>query len=269
MHQTSGHPPPGLILVGFSPPRPLAAIARHLGWPGRVLADEQRLLYRRLKIGRAPLWQVYSPRTLATYAGALAHGRRLARSAAQPLEFDGVDRRGSWCHVPDMFARRADGSSWLLDVKNPQQLEWPKVRLQAERTARVCQRLGWDYEMVGELAGQRWANVSWLSGYGPDHYVYHGRPKTYWLYELAPGGIAALAAGFDSPVLAGRRAPDFNALEMGGEHGLLDYLGKVADHRKPKGVRHDLTAILAVIVVARLSGADSVYAAAPNLTLDT
>ena len=97
---------------------------------------------------------------------------------------------------------------------------------------------------------------------GPDRYVHHGRPKTCWLYELAPGGIAALPAGFDSPVLTGRRAPDFNALDMGGEHGLLYYLGKVADHRKPKGVRHGLAAILAVIVVARLSGANSVYAAA-------
>ncbi len=100
MHQTSGDAPPGLILVGFSPPRPLAAIARHLGWPGRILADEQRLLYRRLKIGRAPLWQVYSPRTLATYADALAHGHRLARAVedtrqlgADAIMADGVVRQ--------------------------------------------------------------------------------------------------------------------------------------------------------------------------------
>ena len=97
---------------------------------------------------------------------------------------------------------------------------------------------------------------------GPSRYVRHGQPKTYWLYELAGGGIAALAAGFDSPVLTGCRAPDFNALEMGAGHGLLAYLGKVADHRKAKGIRHGLAAILAVIVVARLSGANSVYAAA-------
>ena len=59
---TSGASPrPGLILVGFSPPAPLAAIARHLGWPGLVLSDPERVLYRRLGIGRAPLWRVYSP----------------------------------------------------------------------------------------------------------------------------------------------------------------------------------------------------------------
>ncbi len=92
---------------------------------------------------------------------------------------------------------------------------------------------------------------------GRDHYVHHGRPKTCWLRELAPGGLAALKAGFDSPALTGRRGPDFNALDVGGERGLLGYLGKVADHRKPKGVRHGLAAILTVVAVARLSGADS------------
>ena len=97
---------------------------------------------------------------------------------------------------------------------------------------------------------------------GRDYYAYHGQPKTCWLYELAPGGIAALAAGFDAPVLAGRRAPDFNRLRVSGERGLLEYLAQVTDHRKPKGRRHDLAAILVVVVVARLCGANSVYAAA-------
>jgi predicted transposase YbfD/YdcC/uncharacterized membrane protein YgcG len=108
--------------------------------------------------------------------------------------------------------------------------------------------------------------VGQTAGYGrsrgSSYYVHHGRPKTCWLRELVPGGAAALAAGFDAPALSGRRAPDFNALRVGGDGGLLEYLARVTDHRKPKGVRHQLAAILAVIVVARLSGADSVYAAA-------
>jgi len=85
--------------------------------------------------------------------------------AVQPLEFDGVDGRGAWRHVPDVFARRDDGSGWLLDVKDPNRLGLSTVTLQRQRTARVCARLGWDYQMVGEPAEQRWANVSWLSGY--------------------------------------------------------------------------------------------------------
>jgi hypothetical protein len=93
-------PRPGLILIGFSPPAPLAAIARHLGWPGPVLTDPHRVLYRRLGIGRAPLWQVYSPGTLAIYAAALARGHRLARPVedtrqlgADAIMINGVVRR--------------------------------------------------------------------------------------------------------------------------------------------------------------------------------
>jgi predicted transposase YbfD/YdcC len=108
--------------------------------------------------------------------------------------------------------------------------------------------------------------VGQTAGYGrsrgPSHYVRHGRPKACWLYELAAGGAAALKAGFDAPALTGRRAPDFNQMKVDGDGGLLEYLARVTDHRKPKGVRHRLAAILAVVVVARLSGADSVYAAA-------
>src|SRR5208282_4719090 len=96
---------------------------------------------------------------------------------------------------------------------------------------------------------------------GAEYYVRHGRPKTCWVKELVPGGLAALAAGFDSPALTGRRGPDLNALHVGGEHGLLAYLDKVPDHRGPKGIRHRLGPVLTVIAAARLCGADSVYAA--------
>jgi hypothetical protein len=68
-----------LVLVGFSPADRLAAIARHLGWPGRVLSDPDRRLYSRLGIGRAAWWQVYSPGTLATYAAAIARRQPLSR----------------------------------------------------------------------------------------------------------------------------------------------------------------------------------------------
>lgn len=73
----------GLMLVGFSPPDRLAAIARRLGWTGLVLGDTQRQLYARLGVGRAPLWRVYSPGTLATYARAAAHGQRPAAPASR------------------------------------------------------------------------------------------------------------------------------------------------------------------------------------------
>jgi hypothetical protein len=99
VHQTRGDLRAGLILVGFSPPDRLAALARHLGWPGPVLTDQQRMLYRRLGAGRAPLRRVYSPATLATYAAGLLHRQRLARPVedtrqlgADAIMADGVVR---------------------------------------------------------------------------------------------------------------------------------------------------------------------------------
>jgi hypothetical protein len=87
----------GLMAVGFSPPGPLAAIARHLGWTGLVLTDPGRALYQRLDVDRAPLRRVYSPGTLAAYAGALARGHRIARPVedTRQLGADAIMARGA------------------------------------------------------------------------------------------------------------------------------------------------------------------------------
>ena len=79
MHQARDDPRAGLILVGFSPPQRLAALARHLRRPGRVLTDTGRVLYQRLGAERAPLWRVHSPATLAAHVAAAAHGHRPAK----------------------------------------------------------------------------------------------------------------------------------------------------------------------------------------------
>lgn len=83
----------------------------------------------------------------------------------QPLTFDGVDGEGPWKHTPDLFARRADGSVLLLDVKNPTKLDHLDVQQQARRTRAACEQLGWDYGLVGEPDIQLWATVSWLAGF--------------------------------------------------------------------------------------------------------
>lgn len=66
-----------LVAVGFSPAEALAPLADHLAWSGRFLADPRRRLYQRLGLGRAPVWRVYAPRTLAWYAAARVRGRHL------------------------------------------------------------------------------------------------------------------------------------------------------------------------------------------------
>ena len=76
-HQQGGADPRiGLVLVGFSPADRLAAIAGSLGWTASVLSDPDRVLYRRLGLGRAPWWRIYSPATLAIYARAWRRGSR-------------------------------------------------------------------------------------------------------------------------------------------------------------------------------------------------
>jgi hypothetical protein len=39
--------------------------------------------------------------------------------SSQPMELEAADENGPWHHVPDIFARRADGSALLLDVRTP------------------------------------------------------------------------------------------------------------------------------------------------------
>lgn len=68
----------GLVAIGFCPAERLAAIALHLGWTGTVLADPERRLYHRLDVGRARWWQIYTPRTLGFYAGAVPDARNYA-----------------------------------------------------------------------------------------------------------------------------------------------------------------------------------------------
>jgi hypothetical protein len=89
VHERCDDPRLRLVLVGFSPPDRLAALARHLRWPGLALTDEARELYGRLGIGRAPLWRVYSPRTLRTYAAALVRRERLRRPVEDTRQLGG------------------------------------------------------------------------------------------------------------------------------------------------------------------------------------
>lgn len=56
-----------VVAVGFDRAEALGLLADHLGWSPPFLADEDRHLYRRLGMRRAPWWRVWSPRTLAFY----------------------------------------------------------------------------------------------------------------------------------------------------------------------------------------------------------
>lgn len=127
-------------------------------------------------------------------------------------------------------------------------------------------------------AAAGFARLGLTAGYararGRSDYLFHGAPKQYWLRGVggtATAGLPGLLAGaFDSPQLTpgpeGR--PALNTLNIDGQGGdggdngrsLLEHLRGVTDHRKARGIRHPLEAILVVIAVAKLCGADSLYA---------
>lgn len=60
-----------VLAVGFDRPDALAALADRLDWRAPFLADEDRSLYARLGMRRAPWWRIYSPATIAFYARAM------------------------------------------------------------------------------------------------------------------------------------------------------------------------------------------------------
>jgi predicted transposase YbfD/YdcC len=87
----------------------------------------------------------------------------------------------------------------------------------------------------------------------------------YWLHPLHRHGLGALSAAFDSLLThprQGRPALDMNTVNIEGPGGLLSVLGQVPEHRKARGIRHELAALLAVATAAVLSGADSTAAIA-------
>ncbi|SDY04949.1 hypothetical protein SAMN05661080_02138 [Modestobacter sp. DSM 44400] len=91
MQNAHDDPRIGLLLIGFSPADRLDPIARRLGWTGAVLSDPDRELYRRLGIGRAPWWRVYTPATLAIYVRARRAGRRPSRPTGEDTRQLGAD----------------------------------------------------------------------------------------------------------------------------------------------------------------------------------
>jgi hypothetical protein len=67
-------------------------------------------------------------------------------------------------HAPDYFARRADGTGVVIDVRPDQRIGERDAAVFAA-TARLCAQVGWEYQRVGELGPVPAANLRWLSGY--------------------------------------------------------------------------------------------------------
>ena len=96
---------------------------------------------------------------------ALDFDRAVTGVSSQPftLSWDGRGRRVS--HTPDYFARLADGSGVVVDVR-PADRVGPADAVKFEATAAACAVVGnWSFRLVHELEPVLAANVRWLSGY--------------------------------------------------------------------------------------------------------
>jgi hypothetical protein len=84
--------------------------------------------------------------------------------ASQPfwLHWMSADRRRR--HAPDFFARRADGSGVVIDVRADERIE-PADAEAFDAAAGACARVGWVFRRLGVPDPVLVANVRWLSRY--------------------------------------------------------------------------------------------------------
>jgi TnsA-like endonuclease N terminal len=115
--------------------------------------------------------------------------------SSQPFWLRWLDEGGkAVAHVPDFFARRADGSAVVVDCR-PAERRKPADVEKFEATALACAQVGWDYRLAGAADPVVTSNVRWLAGYRhPRHCV--------------PGIRGALQRAFaaPAPLMAGAEA---------------------------------------------------------------
>ena len=85
--------------------------------------------------------------------------------SSQPFRLSWHDTTGRRRrHVPDYFARLADGSAAVVDVRADDRIE-PSDAAAFEITRRVCEQVGWRFRRVGAVEATTGANLRWLAGY--------------------------------------------------------------------------------------------------------
>ena len=90
--------------------------------------------------------------------------------AAQPLALLWpCAAKGNRDHVPDFFVRLANGDGRLIDVRTPKAAE--KHAEQSALTRKVCDEIGWEYEVFTGSPPELAQNLRWLAGYRHDRNV--------------------------------------------------------------------------------------------------
>lgn len=119
--------------------------------------------------------------------------------SSQPFWLSWTEAGRTRRHAPDYFARLADGTAVVIDVRADDQIPARDAEV-FEMTARACASVGWAYRRGGEVGRVLAANVRWLAGYR------HGRCMNQdvaaGLREVfaSPGGLLAGARAVGDPL---------------------------------------------------------------------
>jgi hypothetical protein len=114
----------------------------------------------------------------ATLQAHVGYESWVERSVAMMLDFDpevvGYSSQPFWLHwptptrerrhAPDYFARLADGTGVVIDVR-PDDLIEPEDQEAFDATAQACREVGWEFRRTGGPGPTLAANVRWLAAY--------------------------------------------------------------------------------------------------------
>lgn len=102
-------------------------------------------------------------------------------------------------HAPDYFARLADGTALVLDVRPPDRIK-PRDQVAFDATRTACDQVGWRYEVVGPAPEVLVDNVRWLAAYNhPRHHLADTAAALHAVFA-APVGLLAGAEQVGDPV---------------------------------------------------------------------
>jgi hypothetical protein len=120
--------------------------------------------------------------------------------AAQPMWLHWATASGRPVrHAPDFFARRADGTGVVMDVRPDERISERDAAVFAA-TAQVCAQVGWEYQRAGELGPVQAANLRWLSGYRHPRFAQPGLEARLGEVFAEPGPLLGGAAAAGDPV---------------------------------------------------------------------
>ncbi|WBM79119.1 TnsA-like heteromeric transposase endonuclease subunit [Cryobacterium breve] len=103
--------------------------------------------------------------------------------ASQPMMMQFAD---GTVHYPDLFAIHTDGRQVVYDVR-PEKLIKPKTQAQFAETKRLCDKVGWAYELFTRIDPLVKANMEWLIGYRHPRYQPNEATQALVLAAADPG----------------------------------------------------------------------------------